>query len=200
MLGPGILLPLVAVAIVVPIGLLWARRRIRGGSVRDARGPRAVPLTSAALHRTVTAPWRVVHEIPEDRLGGVEHVLIGPPGVFALVSVLDALPEPDRDDQGRTDSDPQAVARIAMLRGDLDEVLTHCGAASDGVVFVHWGRSHTEAPEVPMVHGAVAVDGHRLGEWLDQRGGDRRLTPSQVDLAWRTVTTGVGRPDPLGDD
>ena len=57
---------------------------------------------------------------------------------------------------------------------------------------------------VDTVPGAVAVDGRSVARWAEQAitdvtdGSAREpLSPSQVDLAWRTVTVAIGRPDPL---
>ena len=43
---------------------------------------------------------------------------------------------------------------------------------------------------------ATAVDGRQLQTWVET-ASDRNLTPAQVDLAWQTVVTAIGRPDPL---
>ena len=54
-----------------------------------------------------------------------------------------------------------------------------------------------EQPVVlPVVHATVALDGRRLRDWVTSLPADV-LTPSEVDLAWHGITTGIGRPDPL---
>jgi hypothetical protein len=48
--------------------------------------------------------------------------------------------------------------------------------------------------------GVTVVDGRRLGDWAEAASVRRDgppLTPAQVDLAWQTVVTAIGRPDPL---
>jgi hypothetical protein len=42
----------------------------------------------------------------------------------------------------------------------------------------------------------TAVNGRSLQEWADSLK-QQALTPAQVDLAWQTVLTSIGRPDPL---
>ena len=78
-------------------------------------------------------PWRIVYEISPDRLGGVEHVLIGPAGIFAIVTSMDPMPPAGRR------PDPHAVAAAAILRGALDDALRRCAMTSDRLVTVHWG-------------------------------------------------------------
>lgn len=209
-LGPGIIVPIVIVAIVVPVAYVLVRRRLRSVTDTTSRGPRAVPLTSASLQRHARRPWRVVHEIAAERLGGVEHVVIGPPGVFAVVSVLAPVPTTPVED-------PIEIGRLAVLRGEVDDRTGAVGVPCRTLVVIHWGRTVEGTPvETPLAPGTVAVDGHRLDQWLPHRldalrvgdapdaganSGDepRALTPTQVDLAWRTVTTGIGRPDPVDD-
>lgn len=191
-MGPGIVIPLVVLAVVVPTALMWAKRNFKdtGESDRAVSAP-ATRLTSNALRDLPAPPWRVVYEIPDTRLGGVEHVLIGPPGIFAVTTSMEPLPE------ARTDStDAQEMARAAVVRGDLDDALARCAMSTDRLVTIHWGVNDGEAVSVEVVAGHTAVDGRNLTEWAASLGGTE-LTPAQVDLAWQTVSTAIGRPDPL---
>lgn len=193
MIGPGIIVPLVIVAIVVPVVYVVVRDRLRtaGGSTDDVHRAGAV-LTSAALRRLPSPPWRLIHEVPTGRLGGIEHVIVGPAGVFAVTAVFSPLPPP-RDDP------PSAVetADAAIIRGRLDDLLGPIRGRCDAHVVIHWGRTDAVEPAVELVHGVVAVDGRRLEEWAATLPGDR-LAPAQVDLAWQTICLAIGRPDPLG--
>jgi hypothetical protein len=152
----------------------------------------AVRLTSGALRALPTPPWRVVYEIGTERLTGAEHVVLGPPGAFAVTTSLDPLPgEPDDD------PDPVALASAAMRRGGLDDALHRVRLSSAGLVVVHWGGAEPEAPPaVPGMHGVTHVDGRRLDEWAEGLV-DEAFTPTQVDLGWQAVVTAIGRPDPL---
>lgn len=154
--------------------------------------PTAVRLTTGAL-RGLPVPWRVVPEIAPERLTGAEHVIVGPPGAFAVVTTLDPLPTATEEHE------PGVVARAAMLRGGLDDALARVRLASTGVVSVHWGSAPDDAPAaVAGVHGVTHVDGRRLTEWAAALDGET-LTASQIDLAWQSVVTSIGRPDPLPD-
>jgi hypothetical protein len=192
-MGAGIIIPVVVLAVVLPIGFTWAKR-LKDGAARssgDDVGPPGGRLTSAALRALPAPPWRVVYEIAPERLGGVEHVLLGPGGVFAIRTEMGALP-------GATagPAEPRAVAAAAIARGPLDDVLARCATTSDLLVDVHWGPPADGAPGWrATVPGAVALDGRRIDDWVETLPS--RLTPAQVDLAWRTVTTAIGRPDPL---
>lgn len=194
-MGPGIVVPIVLIAIVVPLGFSWARKRFKvpdAGSGDDTIPP-ASRLTSNALRTLESPPWRIVYEIAHDRLGGVEHVAIGPPGVFAMVTSMDPVPTPVGDAP-----DPHRVAEASIVRGALDDALRRCAMSSDRLVVVHWGvnASPVTASGVEALPGVTAVDGRRLAAWASP-GGSPALTQAQIDLAWQTVITAIGRPDPL---
>jgi hypothetical protein len=190
----GILIPVILLALVVPLGLAWAKKSFKesSGSGGELPEPPSGRLTSSALRDLPTPPWRVVYEIADDKLGGIGHVLIGPAGVFALQTSMEPLPEPAGDEV-----DPHEIARVAVARGDLDDALGRCAMQSEALVTVHWGASDDDrGPAVDVLLGHIAVDGRHLDEWAASLPADP-LTAAQVDLAWQTVLTTIGRPDPL---
>lgn len=194
-MGPEIIIPLVLLAIVIPAGFTWAKRNLRdpaqdGSAVGEPVAPPSGRLTSGALRELPAPPWRVVYEVADNKLGGVEHVLIGPSGIFALKTSMEAVPTVADPDASASD-----VAKSAIARGDLDDALRRCGLSSDGLVWVHWGAG--EGPiSTEVLPLTTAVDGRRLAEWVT--GLPETLSAAQIDLAWQTVTTTIGRPDPLG--
>ena len=196
-MGPGIIIPLVVLAVAVPVTLTWAKKRFRDGS-REGADLGAAPaapaarLTSNALRELPSPPWRVVYEVADDKLGDIEHVLIGPHGTFGVRTSMGPLPEPATGDPS-----PQELAAPAIVRGPLDDALRSCGMSSDELLTVHWGVNPDDAPlSIDPVPGHTAVDGRSLAVWIAElEGAD--LTPGQVDLAWQTVLTAIGRPDPL---
>jgi hypothetical protein len=196
-MGPGIVIPVLLVAVVVPVVFVWARRRFKelGPVADELPAAPAARLTSNALRALDSPPWRVVYEISHERLGGVEHVLIGPAGIFAMVTSMDPLPS------AIADPDPHAVAAAAILRGGLDDALRRCGMTSDRLISVYWGMNEDHAPaSVEVLPGTTAVDGRHVRDWADGAAAGRDgppLSPAQVDLAWQTVVTAIGRPDPL---
>lgn len=200
-MGPGIIIPLVVVAVVVPTAFVAAKKYLKEGVATGADEPVVAPsarLTSNALRELPTPMWRVVYEIAEDRLAGVGHVLIGPPGIFAVQTSMEPLPEPPAGPP-----DAHAVAAAAIARGGLDDALRRGAMTSDRLLTVHWGASPPGSPiAVESVPGAIAVDGRALHEWADQAvarviESGEPVSQARTDLAWQTVTTAIGRPDPL---
>ena len=69
--------------------------------------------------------------------------------------------------------------------------------SADRLVRVHWGAPAEGAlTALDVMPGFTVVDGRALAEWAASL--PQTLTAAQVDLAWQTVTTAIGRPDPLG--
>ena len=194
-MGPGIIIPVVLIGILVPAGFIWAKVKLKDGAGSGLNEPVTLPsalLTSKALRALPSPPWRVVYEIADDKLGGIGHVLIGPAGVYGLRTSMDPLPGPPSDAP-----DARAVAEAAIARGDLDDALRACALTSHRLVLVHWGAIVGDHPiSVDVLPGTVAVDGRALGQWAATLT-DETLTPAQVDLAWQTVLRALGRPDPL---
>jgi hypothetical protein len=192
-IGPGIIIPIVAVVVVVAVGFIAFRRYLN--SIKpdaETSVPSGARLTAAALHRLPSPPWRIVYEVANDSLGGIDHVLIGPAGIFAITTSLSTMPAPSTEQPSA-----ETVAKGAIARGDLDDVLRRCAMESTGHVTIHWGRvDDTDAAVVDIAHGSIAVSGHRIDDWFDSLSTSG-LSPAQADLAWQTVVTGIGRPDPF---
>lgn len=191
--GPGIVIPVVLIAVVVPLVLLWARRKAKelqqGVEPAPVAGAR---VTSAALHSARPDAWRTVLEIADGTLGDLDQVIIGPPGVFAVTTSMTPMPAAGSVDP----TDAATTARVAIARGRVDDVLRPYRMESVALVTIHWDKPGERAASVETAYGAVAVDGHQLAEWWGSLDGDD-LSPAQVDLAWSAVTKAVGRPDPL---
>lgn len=201
-MGPGIIIPVVLVVIVVPIAFALAKKYLKDGAANRADEPVVAPstrLTSNALRDLPTPTWRVIYEIAEDKLGGPTHVLFGPAGIFAVQTSMEPLPS------GPPERDAHAIANAAIARGGLDDALRRCAMTSDRLLTVHWGAPVDGAPiAVDTVPGAIAVDGRSIARWAEQMISEvganptaEPLSPARVDLAWQTVTVAIGRPDPL---
>ena len=199
-MGPGIIVPLVVLAVVLPVAFTYAKRYLRDGVQNRPDEPPVPPsdlLTSKALRDLPNPRWRVVYEIGEERLGGPGHVLIGPPGIFAVMTTMDPMPTTPVGP-----ADANAVAHAAIARGGLDDALRRCGMSSDRLIEIRWGAPTEGSPaHLDLLPGVTAVDGRAIVEWAAsalEAGDGASLTAGQVDLAWQTVTTSIGRPDPLG--
>ncbi len=194
-MGPEIIIPVVLLAIVIPAGFTWAKRNLRdpakgGSALGEPVAPPSGRLTSGALRELAAPPWRVIYEIADDKLGGVEHVLIGPAGIFAMKTSMEPTPTAPEPDPA-----PTEVAKSAIMRAELDEALRRCALSSDRLVWVHWGTGDGPV-SCEVLPQTTAVDGRRIAEWAN--GLPEALSAAQVDLAWQTLTTAIGRPDPLG--
>jgi nitrogen fixation-related uncharacterized protein len=193
-MGLDIIIPVVLVAVLAPVAFLWAKKQFKdnAGVVDDVIVAPSDRLTSNALRELESPPWRVVYEVAHDKLNGIGHVVIGPAGVFALQTTMDPLPHGPTEE-----ADPRAVADAAIARGGVDDALQRCAMSSDRLVMVHWGPNDGAEIAVDLMPGVTAVDGRAISTWAMGRGPEA-LTASQVDLAWQTIVTAIGRPDPLG--
>lgn len=199
-----ILISTLGVAVIVVSTYVLYRRYVRAlAAGADQHRIDASRLTSEHLHRLAHPPWRVVHEIDEKLLGGVDHVLAGPVGIVAIVTLLSDRPDTRTGSiatgaAGTPDRSVQAVAASAIHIAAVDDVVSAAGFRCERLLKVYWGRSDpSREAAVEESPGVFGVEGQRLQEVLSSWESDESLTPSQVDLAWSTVATAIGRPDPL---
>ena len=192
-MGADIYIPVLLLAIAVPVVSFWAKRRFKDTSDDDSAlvVPPGDRLTSTALRRLESPPWRVVYEVAHERLNGVGHVLIGPAGVFALQTTMDPVPAAPS-----SEPDARAIGQAAVARGGVDDALRRCNMSSTALVDVHWGVNEGADIAVELMPGRIAIDGRSLVDWADGTRDDA-LSAAQVDLAWQTIVTAIGRPDPL---
>jgi hypothetical protein len=154
-------------------------------------------LTAEALHRAPAPPWRVVYEVG-GALGDVDHVIVGPPGVVAITTVVGDRPDPAK--LLDASSDAILVSEAAIARGPLDELLRAVSASCDLWARVHWGTPDPARPAADdLVHGSALVEGQRIDAWLAELVANTAapLDAARIDAIWRTVVIGIGRPDPL---
>jgi hypothetical protein len=192
--GPGILIPLVVLPIILVATYIWYRRSVAAITPNETKPVSGRRLTAEALHRLPTPPWRVVYEI-SGALGDVDHVVIGPPGVLAITTVVADRPDPAhlRADRGEA----TLVSDAAIQRGLLDELLRPIGASCRVSATAYWGAPDPSRPAADdLVHGAQLVEGQRIGEWI-ATFDDAPFGPDRVDAVWRQIAMGIGRPDPL---
>jgi hypothetical protein len=193
----GIIIPLILLPIAIILAFVWYRRSIANLRPTEAKPVSGLRLTAEALHRAPTPPWRVVYEIG-GALGGIDHVIVGPSGVTAITTVVADRPDPDRLRNERGEA--ILVSEAAVVRGPLDELLRAANASCDRWARIYWGRPDPRRPvEDPLVHASVLVEGQRIDEWLTalDTGASDPPDPDRIDAIWRTIVTGIGRPDPL---
>lgn len=198
-MGPGIVIPLVLIPLLLVGAFTWYRRSIAAMGPSDAKPVSGTRLTAESLHRLDSAPWRVVYEIG-GALGGVDHVVIGPPGVIAITTIVADRPDPDR--LLAAAGAAQLTAEAAVERGPVDELARPSGVPCRLSGRVFWGTADPNRPAFDDVaHGNHLVEGQRLAAWLDTLDHpsnlEPRLTQSEIDLAWQAIVMGIGRPDPI---
>lgn len=193
-MGPGIVIPLVVLPIILVATFVWYRRSVAAIAPSETKPVSGRRLTSEALHRLPAPPWRVVYEI-SGALGDVDHVIVGPPGVLPITTVVGDRPDPARLRAARGEA--PLVSDAAIQRGLLDELLRPIGASCRTSATVYWGTPDPSRPAADdLVHGAQLVEGQRLAEWVTTFE-DLSLDADQVDAVWRQIVLGIGRPDPL---
>ena len=178
----GIVIPLVALPILIIGAYVWYRRSMAALKPDEAKPVSGVRLTAETLHRLDSPPWRVVYEIG-GALGGVDHVIIGPPGIIAITTFMTDRPTPER--LLATSSDPQLTAEAAVERGPVDELARPSGVSCRLSARVFWGRPDPDRPAFEEVaHGNHLVEGQRITEWLtalDETTTDRDVAHPGAD-------------------
>jgi hypothetical protein len=132
----GIVVPLVVLPIALVGVFFWYRRSITDMRAGQAKPVSGLRLTAEALHRAPSPPWRVVYEVG-GTLGDVDHVLIGPPGVTAITTLVGDRPRPERLREAR--SEAQLISDAAITRGPLDELLRSVDCSCDRSARLYWG-------------------------------------------------------------
>ena len=191
---PGILIPLVLLVVVLVAVGVWYQRTIRNPPKLESPTVSSTRLTAEALHRLPSPPWRVVYEIG-DQLAGVDHIVVGPVGVVAVSTNTSDRPTLE---QIAARDVPTIIASSAIARGGVDDLLGG-GLSCTTLAQVFWGTADPlrHAAE-ESVHATPYVEGQRLEAWLTDwvDHAPAVLTPAQVEQAWRSITVGIGRPDP----
>jgi hypothetical protein len=194
----GIVIPLVVLPIVIVGAFVWYRRSIARLKPEDAKPISGARLTAEALHRLHSPPWRVVYEIG-GALGGVDHVVVGPPGVVAITTVVANRPVPETLIEATGEA--RLMSEAAVARGPVDELVRPAGADCRLTARVFWGTPDPSRPEHDEVaHGSQLVEGQRIEQWLASISDlttEHELDQAQVDLAWQAIVMGIGRPNPL---
>ena len=194
----GIIVPLVVLPIALVGAYLWYHRSLADMRPVEATAVSGLRLTAEALHRAPSPPWRVVYEVG-GALGDVDHVIVGPPGVIAITTLVADRPDPEELRRARGDA--QLVGDAAITRGPLDELLRPVGSSCGRSARVYWGVPDAGRPPADdLVHASQLVEGQRLAEWLvtiervERVEQTTMLDQAGIDMVWRTITMGIGRP------
>jgi hypothetical protein len=192
----SIIIPIVLVAVALAVALVVARRiKTSAVGATETRLPNGARLTTNTLRQLPQPPWRVVHEIESDALDGIDHVVLGASGIYAITTSLLTSPAEANQLAGRSVRDH--TVRATFVRSYVAALAGETVASATTHVTAVWGANaadieHGSSP----TDGTVMVDGAHLVEWLGART-DAGLTSPSVDLAWSQICMGIGRPDPL---
>jgi len=163
----------------LPLGIVWISNEI----VSWWRGVRG-ELDMARELDALGTDWTVLHSIPVgDRGSDIDHVVIGPPGVFPINSKRITSGRDVRvvDDDFRVDGRRQKYLRNAQFEGERIEAILR--------------SAHLRAPIVPLIAisgtKSIRVRRPRCGNWnigverVDRvvrriRKRQARITPSEV--------------------
>jgi Nuclease-related domain len=124
--------------------------------------------------------WHVVHGLPFAGHGDVDHVLVGPGGVYAIESKWTnrdwtVVPRSPRL------ADALAQARLSARRIESTARVHHLGHVKVHPVVMWWGKG---APAIcgghAMIDDVIVVDGHQADQWVSGPRTDY-LDPSAVD-------------------
>ncbi len=198
-MSPGIVIPIVLLPVVLFAIWRWYVRSLRSTPTGERREVSVVRLTAETLRRLSSPPWRVVHEIG-DQLPGIDHVVVGPPGVIAITTRVGDRPDPER-----IAATAGTAADTAITRAALDALLDDVSMRSVALARVFWGSPDESRPAAETtIEATPYVEGQRLIEWLTGLAADtsldqplaQPLEPTRVDNAWRAIVVGIGRPDP----
>ncbi len=192
----GIIVPLIVLPALIVVAFTWYRRSMAAMRPDEAKPVAGLRLTAEALHRAPSPPWRIVYEIG-GALGDIDHVIVGPAGVFAVTTHV--ADRPDADQLRNARNDAVLVSEAAVARGPLDELLRSVGSSCDQWARIYWGTPDPKRPAADdLAHGSVLVEGQRIDEWLAalEAQAPALLDTDRVDTIWRTAVTGIGRPDP----
>lgn len=163
---------------------------VMSGTAPTMMGEAAEQWTAQELRVLLGHGWKLVNHVSLDRAGDIDHVLVGPGGVYVLETKWSADPWKVLRPNAKTNQTLHALQRRAEQVGRWEEVRKH-GAPHVTPVLVLWGRAGDELDDKPggiRVHGhdAVVVAGRDLGQWATRRGR-AGLSDAAVAAIWESL-------------
>ena len=171
---------LVSVAWVVSIaGTLTTERVLLPQVERWGRGEQGEQAVGALLDSLAGSGWRVLHDISFGRRGNIDHVLIGPGGIFTVET---------KSHGGRIDADrvDPRMLRQAYAQCKLLETVTQ----RDVEPLLVFSRAYL-TPAVSRRRGVVVLPARMLEGHLKRR--TRLLAASEVDRVHALLQSAIPR-------
>jgi hypothetical protein len=148
------------------------------GFDRVRLGARAEGWTSSTLRKSRRAGSRVIDSIPFEGFD-VDHVFIGPGGVFAVETKFTSIPwHQSPDGLVVPFGDPVGQATFGARKVRLFLSTKGCCVPVTPVVLA-WGRGASDLQR-SMVGGVVVLPGRELRAWMSEMAGAASLTDHDV--------------------
>jgi hypothetical protein len=156
------------------------------GTAPTMMGDQGEQWTAQQLRRMRRQGWRVVNHVTL-RQWDIDHVLLGPGGVYAIETKWSATPWKTCPPERRV---AEACEQVAANSRDLTLLLKRHGVGAVEPVVVLWGAGTKDLPAVqPVTNGprtVLLVSGPSAASWLTTLPTDR-LQPDQVLAAWQAL-------------
>jgi hypothetical protein len=169
-----------------------------GWLVVEASGARSYAVGALAEEWTADelaslgSEWQRVHCVPFGALFDVDHVLLGPSGVFAVETKFTSSPW-TFDDQ-RSGMERRALYSARRGATKIRNVLHGEGRPEVSPILVVWGPGARGLPGFQYAGRVLVCNGHASKEWRRHlRGGEVVLTQDQVRAMVRAVEEHIAR-------
>ncbi len=198
-LAPSPLLKTVSLGMVVVavLGLLWSLTSPGTATATKTSRPTSAPTTDLGgdaeqwtaieLRRLRRPGWRVVNQFL-DKCGDIDHVLIGPGGVYAVETkwMADRDSVHARQQERRAAGQAQADSRSMNLLRDM-----RLNGVRVQPLVVLWGagiETWDEEQRIKTVDGVPVLTGPAIGDWVQTLPTDL-LDREAVEHVWTIVET-----------
>jgi hypothetical protein len=174
----------VGCATIVATQWLWIVQAT--GTASLAMGEQAEQFTASLLRKR--RGWRVVNHV-NLRMADIDHVLLGPDGIFAIETKWSSH-------DWSTERLEGAAAQAARNARDLGLWADLRAYGPVRPLVVVWGPA-AELPEVTTTNGVDVVQGKHFDQWWQQRPVRQpALSPADLDTAWDALSQRCELMDP----
>jgi hypothetical protein len=162
---------------------IWAIQST--GTAPTMMGDLGEQLTAGELRKLRRHGWRIVNHVTLRPARDVDHVLVGPGGLFAVETKWSATPWSQEPIDGRI-VDAAAQARENAHDLTIWHHLRSLGVGEVKSVVIVWGAGARDFTAALSVSGTTVLAGPKLARW--RRGlTEAELTSSQVEAAWQAL-------------
>ena len=183
---------IVGAGLVGTLSALWLLVVQASGTAPTMMGDLGEQWTAHELRRLRRDGWRLVNHVTL-RTPDIDHVLIGPGGVFAIETKWSANEwKPDDRRIVAAANTARDNARLLTLWRELKSL----GIGQVRAAVFLWGEGSENLAEPFEIGGTTVVPGPRARLWQDSLGHDQ-LSPEQVESVWRALDVHCRKRDPF---